>query len=78
MVNKGADLTIYCILSQIEKWKSRNDGRYPEEIYLQVDGGSENANQFVLALCELLVAKRMTRVMYYTRLPVGKCQAHIS
>jgi len=69
-VSKGADLSIQCILSQIEYWKMRN-GYYPEEIYLQVDGGSENANQYLLAMLELLVVKRVARVMYYTRLPTG-------
>ena len=36
-----------------------------------MDGGSENANKFVLATLEALVAKRMSRVIYYTRLPKG-------
>jgi hypothetical protein len=70
MVNKGSDLTIHCILAQLEKWYLLNEC-FPEEIYIQGDGGSENANQYVLALCELLVAKRMARVVKFTRLPVG-------
>jgi len=70
-VSKGADLTIYCILSQIEDWKSRHDNRYPEKIYLQVDGGSENANQYLLAMLELLVAKRVSKTILFTRLPTG-------
>jgi hypothetical protein len=69
-VNKGADLTIYCILTQIEDWKNRN-GYYPEEIYLQVDGGSENANQYLLSMLELLVVKRISKLVYFTRLPTG-------
>jgi hypothetical protein len=67
---KGADLTIYCILRQIESWRDRH-GYFPEEIYLQLDGGSENANQYVLAMLELLVAKNITKVIHYTRLPTG-------
>jgi hypothetical protein len=39
---KSPDLTIYCILNQLEKWKTRNHGRYPEKIYVQLDGGIEN------------------------------------
>lgn len=70
-VSKGANLTIYCFLSQLEQWKERNNGQYPDEIYLQVDGGSENANQWVLALLELLVVKRVTKRIYFTRLPTG-------
>jgi hypothetical protein len=69
-VVKGANLTIHCVLSQIETWKKRN-GRYPEEIYLQVDGGSENANQYLLAQLELLVIKRIARLILFTRLPTG-------
>ena len=70
-VSKGADLSIYCILSKIEEWKRRNSGRYPEKIYLQVDGGSENANQYLLAMLELLVTKKVAREILYTRLPTG-------
>lgn len=69
-VSKGSDLTIYCILSQIEEFRRRNN-YYPETIYLQCDGGSENANQYLLALLELLVVKRVAREIFYTRLPTG-------
>jgi hypothetical protein len=69
-VTKGADLTIFCILSQLERYKIRNDC-YPEELYVQVDGGSENANKYCLAAMELIIAKRMVRVIHYTRLPTG-------
>jgi hypothetical protein len=34
-VSKGADLTIYCILRQLERWIERHDN-YPEELYIQV------------------------------------------
>ena len=44
-VRKGANLMIYIIDSVIEKWKERHGGAYPTKIYLQVDGGSENANK---------------------------------
>jgi hypothetical protein len=54
----------------LEEWKNRN-GYYPTEIYLQADGGCENANKYLLALLELLVTKKMARVIFYTRLPVG-------
>jgi hypothetical protein len=54
----------------LEKFKIRN-GYYPEILYLQVDGGSENANQYVLAMLELLVVKRCCRDVYYSRLPAG-------
>lgn len=70
-VKKGADLTIYCIHSQLELFHDRN-GCYPEELYVQVDGGSENANKYVLASLEILVSKRVVRKIYYSRLPTGK------
>ena len=43
--HKGANLVIFCILSEIDNFRQRNNGRYPDEIYLQVDGGAENANK---------------------------------
>ena len=44
-VRKGANLMIYIIDKVIEDWKERHGGVYPTKIYLQVDGGSENANK---------------------------------
>jgi len=70
-VSKGANLTCYCILAQIEAWKRRNHGRYPEEIFIQVDGGSENANCTVLGLLELLAVKRIVSKVWFSRLPTG-------
>lgn len=64
-------MTIYCFLAELEIWRSEHEGNYPEEIYFQVDGGSENANKYVLAILELLVSKRMARTIVYTRLPTG-------
>jgi hypothetical protein len=69
-VSKGSNLTMHCILSELELWNYEK-GSYPEELYVQVDGGSENANKYVLALLELLVVKGVCRLIYYTRLPVG-------
>ena len=75
-VQKCADLTIYCILRQLEKWHKRNR-RFPDELILQLDGGAENANKYVLAFLELLVVKRICKVIYYTRLPVGHTHSDI-
>ena len=68
---KSPDVTIYIISKEIEKFKLRNNGRTPEKIYVQADGGGENANRFVLAFLEMLVAKRIVREVWFTRLPVG-------
>lgn len=69
-VSKGANLTIYCILMQLKSFYERHGG-YPEKLYIQVDGGCENANKYVLALMDLLVVKRVCREIWYTRLPTG-------
>ena len=69
-VKKSANLTIHCILRMIDKWFRRNR-KFPKTIYLQCDGGNENANQHVLALLELLVSKRVSKTIMFTRLPTG-------
>jgi len=69
-VKKGADLTIYCITKQLEKFYDRNKC-YPDELYIQADGGAENANKYVLATLELLVAQRVVKKIVFSRLPTG-------
>lgn len=75
-VAKGADLTTFCFLDVLEKWFDKYKS-FPEEIYFQIDGGSENANQYVLGICELLIAKRMVRKIVLARLPKGHTHADI-
>jgi len=70
-IKKGANLTIHIFLMHLESWRNRNGGVFPEEIFLQVDGGCENANRHFLGYLELLVVKRMCRAVYFTRLPTG-------
>lgn len=69
-VGKSANLTIHCILSAIEDFYQRH-GVFPETLFIQLDGGSENANKYVLALCELLVIKRRIKEIWFSRLPTG-------
>lgn len=70
-VPKGRNLVIHCILEAFNSWVARH-GHYPKYFYLNVDGGSENANAAVLLFCELLVAKRMvTTELIYSRNPTG-------
>ena len=69
-VGKSANLTCFCLLRTIEMFYDKH-GRFPEVIYIQADGGSENANETVLALCELIVIKRFCKVLHLTRLPPG-------
>jgi hypothetical protein len=48
------------------------DGCLPPTLFLQVDGGAENANVDFLAMCELLVARGIiSQKIVLTRLPVG-------
>jgi len=69
-VKKQANLTIHCILRMIEQWHARNK-KYPTKIYIQCDGGTENANQYVLTFLELLVTKKIVKTILFTRLPTG-------
>ena len=52
-------------------WRWRKLRRLPDTIYYQIDGGSENTAKCVIAMCELLVARRLTKKIVLTRLLVG-------
>ena len=43
-VSKSANLIIYAIDTVIERWRQRH-GYYPTNIFIQIDGGAENANR---------------------------------
>jgi len=62
--------TIHGLLSQIEHRLNRY-GALPPTLFLQVDGGSENINKYVYAICELLIARKAFKRIYLNRLPVG-------
>jgi hypothetical protein len=59
-------------LLQLERILER-DGKLPPTLYVQVDGGPENANKLVLAVLSFFSAKRIGGVekIVLTRLPVG-------
>lgn len=65
-----SNLVIHVILLQIEK-RLNQDKKLPPTLYLQVDGGAENANKTVLAFCELLVGRRVFKYVFLNRLMVG-------
>ena len=69
-ISKGSNLTIHCILLQLQKFYLQYR-QFPEEFCIQLDGGSENANNCLLGFLELLVARRIVRKVTFTRLPVG-------
>ena len=77
-VAPGANLAVHCFLCMLER-EYYKDGKLclPEVIYYQVDGGPENANNLLLAVCELLVAKRLCRKVVLTRLPPGHSHCDI-
>lgn len=70
-VAKSADLTIFCILSEIEQYRKRNKGKNPKMLGLQLDGGIENSSKIVLAAIEYLSALRIIPEIWYCRLPTG-------
>jgi hypothetical protein len=69
---KVANLTIHCILLAIDSFRlEHHGGKYPQVLYVQLDGGAENTNKYVLAFLEALVVKRIVKRIFHTRLPTG-------
>jgi hypothetical protein len=66
-VKSDSDFIIYCLLSELKKWRDRHEGQYPETWFIQIDGGCENANKYLHAMLELLVAKRVCKKIVLTR-----------
>ncbi len=71
-LDEDSDFTIFCcLLRELERWRDNNNGNYLQVWYIQVDGGSENANKYFLAALEFLFIKRLVQRIILTRLPVG-------
>ena len=74
-VQSASNLNIHGFLLQLERrtLDKRYGGRLPKTIFLQIDGGCENATGGILAICALIVAHRLCGVeeIILTRLPVG-------
>lgn len=70
-ISKGANLTIHCVCLFLNRWSEQHNGKYPTYLYIQCDGGSENANQTFLGFLELLVAKRYCKFIQFSRLQTG-------
>ena len=66
-----ANAQIHCFLLSLEKTATLQNGKLPDTIYYQIDGGSENVAKEVILICELLVARRLTLKVVLTRLMVG-------
>jgi hypothetical protein len=66
----GANQAIHALLLELEEHICEF-GALPPTVFLQLDGGSENYNRTLLAVCEHIVAMRLTKQVIVTRLPVG-------
>ena len=53
-ISLGANACVYTLLSALEE-EYLPSGKLPRTVYIQIDGGSENANYFVLAWMEILI-----------------------
>ena len=69
-VSHDSNLAIHCLLLTLER-KLTESGSLPDTLFIQVDGVSENINRWNMAICELLIARRLTRRIYLNRLLVG-------
>ena len=69
-VRADSNLSVHCLLLALEKVK-RDEGRIPDVLYYQIDGGSENTAKAVFGICELIIAKKLAKQIVLSRLPVG-------
>ncbi len=69
-VPNNGNLSIHCLLLALEKVK-RDEGRIPDVLYYQIDGGPENTGNAVLGIAELIVLRGLAKQVVLTRLPVG-------
>jgi len=69
-VGKGTNVAVYSWLRHLEI-EYRRDGKLPDTLFQQIDGGGENANEITIGMAELLVHWGLTKRVIITRLPVG-------
>jgi hypothetical protein len=62
-VKKGANLSIHCLLLALRKVKEE-EGRIPDTVYYQIDGGSENTANCVLGIIMLFCFKAYINCLY--------------
>ena len=72
----GGSFQLHCFLMELDFYYER-DGKLPDTLYYQIDGGVENVAKTCIVMMELLVAKRLVRKIILTRLPVGHTHADI-
>ena len=69
-IPNNANLVIHCINFALN-WALEHGMSLPETLYWQSDGGSENANNGILAYFALLVKKKVFKRVIISRCPVG-------
>jgi hypothetical protein len=69
-INNCANVAMYTFLDSLER-VILDEGKLPDTVYHQIDGGSENTAKAWFALCELIVARRLCKKIVLTRLTVG-------
>jgi len=75
-ITEDSNLAMHCLLLQIEDRLERNKNHnpplpLPPVLFVQLDGGSENINKYMMCLLELLVSQKVFKKIYLNRLPVG-------
>lgn len=75
-VSNGGNLQIHTFLLTLEQ-VLKDEGKLPDTVFYQIDGGSENTSKTVLLLCELLIVRGLTKKIVLTRLMVGHTHSDI-
>ena len=75
-INNCANLQIHTFLLTLEDI-IKSEGKLPDVVYYQIDGGSENTAKTVFGILELIIARRLTKKIILTRLLVGHTHADI-
>jgi len=82
-VRANSNLTIHCFLSMLERELDRRQANkdgpagLPDTIFVQFDGAPDNANRFLIAICELVVACGLCKKIVTSRLMVGHTHCDI-
>ena len=69
-LKNNANLAVHCLLSSLEELKLA-EGRIPDVLFYQVDGGTENTGNVVFGISELIISRGLAKRVVITRLPVG-------
>lgn len=75
-VANGANLQLHTFLLILEE-TIEEEGKLPDTVFFQFDGGSENTSKTVFLMCELIIARGLTKKIVLTRLMVGHTHSDI-